>query len=307
MGWRLSRILNHKHNTDREGHKKDFYSKTDKFHKDLSVFLFVFLKAPDVRSNSQQRRVIMLHSLAVVTGASSGIGSAIAKELFNAGHFVVLTGRNESRLVRLKESLGERAIVIPCDLSSEESTENLINEILSFSQKMKLPLKVLVNNAGIFKRATAEESPLSEWDRQFRTNFFSAVQLTLGLEKLLKVEPSVVINISSTLGIKPIPMTSVYSASKAAMNSWTQSLALEWAPHKVRVVAICPGLVDTPIHDFHGSPEDSDVKKSVHQAQPIGRVGLPKDIANAAAFLASDKASWVTGSLWSVDGGISLL
>jgi len=249
----------------------------------------------------------MLRSIAVVTGASSGIGTAVAKELSLAGHFIVLTGRSESRLEKVKKELGDSCAAIPCDLSSVEATNGLISEVLSHSQKMKLPLKVLVNNAGVFKRASAEESPLSEWDRQFRTNLFAAVQLTLGLEKLLKAEPSVVINISSTLGIRPVPWTSVYSASKAAMNSWTQSLGLEWATHQVRVAAICPGLIDTPIHDFHQSEENSEARQAAHQAQPIGRMGTPQDIANTVAFLASEKASWVTGSLWNVDGGISLL
>jgi NAD(P)-dependent dehydrogenase (short-subunit alcohol dehydrogenase family) len=168
-------------------------------------------------------------------------------------------------------------------------------------------LKALINNAGLYERKTFFETKDEDWERQWRTNLQAPVELCRHLHPLLmKAAPASVVNISSTLGLRPVAQTAAYSATKAALNSLTQTLALEWAPH-VRVNAVCPGIVDTPIHTFHELAEGSEVRRGVHEAHPLGRMGRPEHIAAAVDFLLSEDSNWTTGSLWTVDGGIHLL
>lgn len=241
----------------------------------------------------------MLHTqtLILVTGASSGIGEEIATQMDRAGHQVLLTGRNEERLHKVSKKLTQPNYVKATDLSSKDSISELIEFTLNTLKQNQLQLKCLINNAGIFQPNLFSNAALDEAELQMQVNFFAPLQLTKGLEDVIKKDQSVVVNISSTLGKKAVPNTTFYSASKAAMNNWTQGLALEWAPDGIRVVSICPGIIDTPIHQN---------RELDPQAQPLGRIGTPKDVANAVSYLISDQASWITGVLWDVDGGISL-
>lgn len=246
-------------------------------------------------------------SLVVVTGASQGIGAQIARDLDLAGHQVMLCGRNASNMKKRAQELLNPSFTQVCDFMNPHSIQELAAQVEEICQKNKLVLKALVHNAGVFIPAAFEESTPEDWARQFQVNFFAPLQLTKELAPLIKSSSSVIVNISSTLGKKPIPNTALYSASKAAMNSWSQSLALEWAKDGVRVAGICPGIVDTPIHSFFSEPETHSSRIQAHKAQPLGRMGKPEDISNLVQYLISDQASWVTGSLWDVDGGISLL
>jgi NAD(P)-dependent dehydrogenase (short-subunit alcohol dehydrogenase family) len=146
--------------------------------------------------------------------------------------------------------------------------------------------------------------------RQFQVNLFGPIQWTQMVMPLLeKSGHGSIVNVSSTLGLRAGATSGAYSAAKAAMNSWTQSLAIEYGPKKVRVNAICPGIVDTPIHSFHSLP-DQDKEKSLQamaKLQPLGRIGRPEEIAEAIYFLASEQSAWTTGAVLSVDGGINLV
>jgi NAD(P)-dependent dehydrogenase (short-subunit alcohol dehydrogenase family) len=131
------------------------------------------------------------------------------------------------------------------------------------------------------------------------------VRLTHALLTHLEKNRGVVINVSSNLGLRPIPRTSAYSASKAAMINWTQSLAIELGPTGVRANCVCPGIIDTPIQAFHG--QSAEQKAALGNLQPIGRIGVPDDVAYAIWSLCGPGSEWMTGSVLTVDGGISLV
>lgn len=244
----------------------------------------------------------------VVTGAGQGIGQAIAQTLIAKGHRVFGLGRTLEKLKATAALLPPETFSFEdCDLTSLETTNSSVLKIRQWLKDQKLPLLGLVNNAGVYDRVSFNDSDDELWQRQFDNNLLSAVRLTRLLQPdLASSAPSSVLNISSTLGIRPIKDTSAYSAIKAAMINWTQTLALEWAPVKIRVNVIAPGLTDTPIHAFHSKPESDSERKFAHGAQPLGRMGTAEDIALAAAFLLSEDSKWTTGSILSVDGGIQL-
>jgi len=241
---------------------------------------------------------------ALVTGASSGIGAEIARKLSNS-HRVALLGRSETRLRETLESLEQKFdhFYLITDVSSESEVDQLPQKL---KNKNCETLDLLVNNAGVFHREAFEQTSISEWVRQFDINLIGSVRVTLRCLDLLKKSSSAnIINISSTLGLKPVPMTSAYSSSKAAMLSWTQSLALELASYNIRVNSVSPGLVETPIHEFNQT-EDPETRKQIDSMQPLGFIGQPKHVASAVYFLNSKDSEWTTGSNFVVDGGISL-
>ena len=240
----------------------------------------------------------------VLSGGGSGIGEATAHQFAEHGYHVVLLGRRLRELERVKGALPS-AEAVECDITNERHLQKLVKKIegLSFQDL------TLVNNAGIFRRHPFLEDHLGNWKEQFEVNLFGAVRLTQLLVPLMLPKKSgSIVNVSSTLGLQVSQNVSAYSASKAAMNSWTQSLALELAPSGIRVNAICPGLVDTPIHEFHfqNPTEKAKTLKKMGPIQPLGRVGTAKEIARSIYFLASADSSWTTGAILSVDGGIFL-
>jgi NAD(P)-dependent dehydrogenase (short-subunit alcohol dehydrogenase family) len=244
----------------------------------------------------------------IVSGAGSGIGQAIATKIIENGHRVFGLGRDPRKLEQTARRLGAQNFSSSSvDLASGEETSRVTQEIHRWLQANSLPLLGVVNNAGVFDRVSFIDSSDAVWYRQFENNLLSAVRLTRDFYRDLKAgAPSSVLNISSTLGLRPVGATSAYSAIKAAMINWTEALALEWAVDGIRVNGLAPGIVDTPIHAFHGQSDDSEARKQVHGMQPLGVMGQPQDVAEAAWFLLSEKSRWTTGSVLSVDGGIHL-
>lgn len=240
----------------------------------------------------------------LITGAGSGIGKAAAIIFSKNEYRVFLVGRDSGKLEQTQKELSSKSVVVPCDISSASGLEGLKTTLKSHSAD----ISVLVNNAGIYKPASFTAETPEHWLWHFQTNLFAAVNLTSLLWSDLKKNKGSVVNVSSTLGLRPIAGTGAYSASKAAMNSWTQTLALEGAADGIRVNAICPGLVDTPIHSYHKStdPEMMALRKRLDNLQPLGRVGEPDEIASAIYFAATDAAKWMTGALVPVDGGVIL-
>ncbi len=243
---------------------------------------------------------------AVITGASSGIGSAIALEYSRNGFFVFLMGRNKDRLTEVALQCRAGASIMSCDLADEAAVSKRLNEILSSKIHS---IECLVNCAGIYEANSTDESSLESWEKQFAINLFAPVRITKAfLPRFKEQKKGSIVNISSTLGLRPTATTPAYSASKAALNNWSQSLALELGSFNIRVNTICPGIVDTPIHGFHSLPEKEkkQVLESMASLQPLGRIGTPENIAKAAYFLGSDDSAWTTGSVLSVDGGINI-
>lgn len=261
-----------------------------------------------------------IHKTALISGASSGLGAEMARKFCLEGYDVILLGRDLEKLKKVQATLIQYSGQSAClafdlndlinnqtsskNIKYDEIRHNILNQIQLFS-----PLSVLINNAGVYQRASFENTNEDIWYQQFNTNFLSAVKLTqLIWPEFIKQNKGSVLNISSSLGLKPVPMTSAYSAVKAAMVNWTQSLACEAGPLGIRVNCICPGIVDTPIHGLQNL-ETSDKQKTLNlfsSMQLLKEIGQPEDIAEAAYFLGSDLSKWTTGSILTVDGGISL-
>lgn len=246
-----------------------------------------------------------MSSTVVITGASSGIGAEIAREFSKHGHFVVLLGRSLEKLQAVQKTLIGKSSVLAFDLKDLKNHQDRLLELLEKTP----PVEILINNAGIYSQASFANTTIETWLEQFTVNLLGPVQITQALWPIfVKNRKGSILNISSSLGIKPAANTSAYSAMKAAMNNWTITLAQEGASYNIRANVICPGIVDTPIHGFHTmeSAEKARVTTQLTKLQMLSFIGEPSDIAKASYFLASDESKWTTASLLSVDGGIGL-
>ncbi|HEY8271886.1 MAG TPA: SDR family oxidoreductase [Pseudobdellovibrionaceae bacterium] len=242
----------------------------------------------------------------LITGASSGIGQATALEFSRQGYFIYLMGRNKERLEETALRCCAGACLLSCDLKYPAQVEKRLNEIY---ENPLYRLEILINNAGVFKTHSMEEGSDEIWTEQFETNLLGPVRLTrLLIPYFKKYQKGSIVNISSTLGLRPSSNTGAYSALKAALINWTQSLAQEAGAYGVRVNCICPGIVDTPIHSFNNLPESQKQKvlEEMAKLQPLGRIGTPEDLAKSVYFIGSELSAWTTGAVLSVDGGIYL-
>lgn len=243
---------------------------------------------------------------ALITGASSGIGRATALEFARNGYFVYLMGRNKERLEEVALQCPAGAALLSCDLREVAQVEKRVKEI---TENPLYQLEVLVNNAGVFKTHSAEEGSDQIWNDHYEANLLGPVRLTrLLFPYFKKYKKGSIVNVSSTLGLRPTANTGAYSALKAAMINWTQSLAIEAGPLGIRANVVCPGLVDTPIHSFNaltGTKKEEALSKMAN-LQPLGRIGAPEDVAKSIYFLGSELSSWTTGAVLAVDGGINL-
>lgn len=247
----------------------------------------------------------MKTKLAIITGASSGIGYAIAEHLHSLDYHLVLLGRNTERLKKASAAF-TGSEYYQCDLDDVDQVTKISGSLSNNLKEKRFDKVVLINNAGVVSRMPFVENSMEEWQRQFQINLFSPAILTQGLIPFLKEQKQArIINISSTLALRPIVNTSIYSASKAALNSVTQALALELAPFKIPVNAICPGIVETPIQEFYQT-DNAELRQQLNAFQPMGRIGQPEDIALAVGFYAEQASEWITGTLIPVDGGILL-
>ena len=238
-------------------------------------------------------------SRALITGGGSGIGAATAKLLAQQGARVALVGRRATKLEEMRDEIvgeGGTAVVLPADLTEAKAAA----EVVGAAAKALGGIDLLVNNAALYKAASVAKMPLSEWQIHFDLNLRAPFLLCQAAYPWLKDSGSgVVVNVLSTLAQRPMPGVAAYSASKAALLSLTQTLALEWAKDGIRSVAVSPGVVDTPIH----GGRDLSEMAAMH---PLGRVGTAQEIAAAILFLASGASAWTTGSILTVDGGIHL-
>jgi 3-oxoacyl-[acyl-carrier protein] reductase len=237
---------------------------------------------------------------ALVTGAGSGIGKCIAETYAREGAWVALADVNLEAAKSAALAIGNNAIAVRCDVTKRSDIDAAIKETLSAFGG----LDILVNNAG----ATHVNKPFLEideadYDRIFAVNVKGIFQFCQAIVPHYRRQKSgAIINIGSTAGIRPRPGLSAYNATKGAVHLLTKSLAVELAPDNIRVCAIAPVATDTPLLPSFLGPAEGQREKFVASV-PLGRLAKPQDIANAALFLASADADFVTGNIVEVDGG----
>ncbi|WP_010280989.1 SDR family NAD(P)-dependent oxidoreductase [Bacillus timonensis] len=244
---------------------------------------------------------------AIVTGSGSGIGRAIAKSLAKNNYFVTVTDinlQNAKEVVQEIISEGGEAIAEYVDISNEETIKNMISSSISKNRNLVL----LVNNAGVNFTTTVEDCTPEEFDNCIAINLKGHYLVTKHSIPLLKNNPgSNIINISSTHAFRTQPRYFPYSAAKAGILSMTRSMAIDLRNYLIRVNAICPGLIQTPIMNSSLFEETDPYYQKVIKYHPVGRLGKPEDIANAVLFLSSENASFINGETLVIDGGRSCI
>ncbi|ADE38883.1 3-oxoacyl-[acyl-carrier-protein] reductase [Candidatus Puniceispirillum marinum] len=238
--------------------------------------------------------------VALITGASGGIGAAIATALHKQGATVVLHGTRAAALEALKASLGDRAHVCTADLSDREAVAGLIDAAAALAG----PISILVNNAGITRDGLAMRMKDEDWDSVLEVNMTSTMALCrASLRSMMKARSGRIISVSSVVGVTGNPGQTNYAASKAGMIGYSKSLAQEVASRGITVNVVAPGFIATPMTDVL----DDTQKESLLTRVPANRLGNPEEIAATVVFLASDEAAYITGATMHVNGGMAML
>jgi 3-oxoacyl-[acyl-carrier protein] reductase len=250
---------------------------------------------------SQSQKLV--GKVAIVTGASKGIGAAIAQQLAAEGAAVVVnyssSKEGADRVVSQIVKQGGRAVAVQANLANPADIQRLFAE----SRKAFDRLDILVNNAGIYEFAPLEQVTPEHFHKHFNLNVLGLILATQEAVKHFGPAGGSVINISSVAATAGLATASVYGATKAAVVAVTQSLAKELGPRKIRVNSINPGMVETEGVHSAGIAE-SDFRKQTEAQTPLGRIGQPQDIAPAAVFFASDDSAWITGETLYISGGL---
>jgi 3-oxoacyl-[acyl-carrier protein] reductase len=240
--------------------------------------------------------------VAVITGASKGIGAAIARHLAADGAAVVVnyaTSKDGADKVVAEITRRDgKAVAVQADVAKEGDVRRLFAE----AKKSFGRVDILVNNAGIYEFAPLENVTAEHFHKQFNLNVLGLLQATREAVQQFGPAGGSVINISSAVSTAALPQSSVYSGTKAAVDAITRVLAKELGPKKVRVNSVNPGMVETEGTHAIGLPE-SDLRKQYEAQTALGRIGQPADVAPTVVFLASDDSGWITGETWQVSGG----
>jgi 3-oxoacyl-[acyl-carrier protein] reductase len=240
--------------------------------------------------------------VAVVTGASKGIGAAIAKQLAAEGASVVVNYSSSKagadKVVSEITSTGGKAVAVQGDVARKADIERLFAE----TQKAFGRLDILVNNAGVYEFSPLENVTEENFHKQFNLNVLGLILASQAAAKLFDSAGGSIVNLSSIASTLAIPNSAVYSGSKGAVDAITRSLAAELGPRKIRVNAVRPGMVETEGTHSAGIA-DSDMRKQVEAQTPLGRIGQPRDIAGTVVFLTSSDSSWITGETFVISGG----
>lgn len=246
----------------------------------------------------------MKEKVALVTGASSGIGRASALLFARNGARVVAVGRNEGDLVALREDARDHSGTIKthlADVLEYSQIDQLVSETVDqFGQ-----IDVLVNSAGIIKNGSIEDTTLDEWDKMMNINLKSVFYLMQKCIPHLEASKGNIVNVSSVTGTRAFPGVLAYCVSKAGVDQLTRCAALELAKKGIRVNAVNPGVVETNLHKRGGMGLEDYERFLANAANthPLGRAGHPSEVAELIYFLASEKAGWITGVTYSIDGG----
>jgi len=237
---------------------------------------------------------------ALVTGASGGIGAAIAKMLHGRGASVALSGTRREKLDALAAEIGDRAFVTPANLSDPEAVAALIPA----AEKEMGQVDILVNNAGLTRDGLAMRMKDEDWDAVLRVNLTSTFQLSRAcLKGMMKRRFGRIVNITSIVGVTGNPGQANYCASKAGMIGMSKSLAAEVASRGITVNCVAPGVIATAMTDVLPDAQ----KEKLNAGIPMGRMGQADDIASAVTYLASDEAGYVTGQTLHVNGGMAMI
>lgn len=240
--------------------------------------------------------------VAIVTGGGSGIGFAIAKKFTQNGIRTIIVGRDQVKLNAAKAQLGDLAIAIPCDLSDLPSIPNLVKNIIGQFGR----IDILVNNAGINLKKGFAEVTDEEFQSIITTNLCAVFALSREVVKhMLERGSGNIINISSMAAQYGLPKVIAYSASKTAIDGMTRAMAVELSPKGIRVNAIAPGFIYSAMTD-KALNNDPERKAKVFARTPMGYMGQPADIGEAALFLSGEGAKYITGVVLPVDGGNSI-
>lgn len=237
---------------------------------------------------------------ALITGGTSGIGLATAQLLIEHGYTVVITGRNRQRGEEAVRRIGSQAYYVMCDVRSTADCQHL-GDVM---RERFGSLDVLVNSAGIYYEASIDATDEAAWQDVMDTNVKGTYFVTKAVVDLLRAAGGAVVNVSSDAGVNGNWFCSLYCASKGAITTMTKALALELAP-SVRVNCVCPADVDTPLTDAQLTGDKEEARRQMASLYPIGRIARADEIAEVICFLASDKASFVTGAVWLADGGLT--
>lgn len=237
---------------------------------------------------------------ALVTGATGGIGGAIAKALHAQGAHVGISGRNEDKLKALAGELGDRVSILPADLSKDGA----IAELVKAAEEAMEKIDILVNNAGLTRDNLSMRMKDEEWQEVIDVNLGATFKLAKAVQRgMMKRRFGRIINIASVVGVTGNPGQCNYVASKAGMIGWSKAMGQEVASRGITVNCIAPGFIATAMTDAL----NDDQKEKINATIPAGKMGSSEDIAAAAVYLASDEAAYVTGHTVHVNGGMAMI
>ncbi len=238
---------------------------------------------------------------ALITGATGGLGGAIARKLHKAGAKVVLSGTREEKLQELAAELGEGAFIAPCNLSKGDEVDELPGKA---AELMGGNVDILVSNAGLTRDGLLMRMKQDDWDIVQRVNLEAYFRMTKAcLRPMMKARSGRIIGISSVVGVSGNAGQANYAASKAGMIGFTKSVAAETAARGITANCIAPGFISSPMTDALNDKQREAILTKI----PAGRLGSGEDIANATLFLASDEANYITGQTLHINGGMIMI
>ncbi|MBP9692079.1 MAG: 3-oxoacyl-[acyl-carrier-protein] reductase [Alphaproteobacteria bacterium] len=237
---------------------------------------------------------------ALVTGATGGLGGEIARALHAQGASVAISGTRKEKLEELAKAMGDRVVILPCDLSQAESTQLLVSQ----AEEALGGLDILVNNAGLTQDGLMLRMSDDQWSKVIEVNLSSAFRLSRNaLKSMMKQRAGRIINITSIVGVTGNAGQANYAASKAGLIGLSKSLAAEVATRGITVNCIAPGFIESPMTDALNDKQKEQILSEI----PQGGIGSPQDIAAGVVYLASDEAKYVTGQTLHINGGMAMI